>query len=591
MKRKYRLLVTIVLACVWAGGASIPVSAQQTETWVERSDRNAQVLLDVMARFSPEMAGGIGMTGLDEQILQLPLDRNQQWIKATQEALQVLKDRLEKETETPVRQDLEILIAAAELNIKQLRLNAEQMLPYNNLPQVIYFGLRALLDDQVAPERRPAALVRLQRYAGLEKGWTPLTTQAENYLRAHLDRAELIGPYRREVERDLAMLPRYLDGIGELLRQYQIADSEQPLEMLRSQLSGYETLIREEVMPRTREDFRLPPEIYALLLENLGIDMPATELASRAKVAFREIQLEMQALAPLIAEQRNLSSGDYRDVIRHLKQEQLIGEEILPHYRQRIRQLEQIVRAQEVVTLPAREMVVRLASEAESAAIPSPILRPPRLLGNTGEMAEFVLPLTVPGADAERKLDDYTFAAASWTLAVHEGRPGHELQISSLIERGVSKTRAIFAFNSVNVEGWAVYCEAEMKPYLPLEGQLISLQQRLLRAARAFLDPALQAGTISRQEVLQVLQDDVVLSPAMAEQEIERYTFLDPGQAASYFCGYLALMELRADAERIMGKRFHRRAFHDLLLSQGLLPLPLLREVVVNELTVKPSGE
>jgi hypothetical protein len=586
MERHYRLLVVVILACVLS--VTGPASAQQAGTWVERSDQNAQVLLDVMARFSPEMAGGIGMTGLDEQILQLPLDRDQQRIDAIQEALGALRNRLDKETETPVRQDLEILIAAGQLTIKQLRLNAEQMLPYNNLPQVIYFGLRALLDEQVAPERRPAALVRLQRYAGLEEGWVPLATQAETYLRAHLGRTDLIGPYRREVERDLAMLPRYLDGIGELLRQYQIAGHEQPLETLRSQLSDYETLIREEVLPRARDDFRLPPEIYALLLENLGIDMPADQLASRAKVAFREIQLEMQALAPLLAEQLDLSSRDYRDVIRHLKQEQLIGEEILPHYRQRISQLEQIIREHEVVTLPAREMVVRLASEAESAAIPSPILRPPRLLGNTGEMAEFVLPLTVPGEKTERKLDDYTFAAASWTLAVHEGRPGHELQISSLIERGVSKARAIFAFNSVNVEGWAVYCEAEMKPYLPLEGQLISLQQRLLRAARAFLDPALQAGSISRQEVLQVLQDDVVLSPALAEQEIERYTFLDPGQAASYFCGYLALMELRADAERIMGKRFQRRAFHDLLLSQGLLPLPLLREVALEKLLAEP---
>jgi uncharacterized protein (DUF885 family) len=230
-------------------------------------------------------------------------------------------------------------------------------------------------------------------------------------------------------------------------------------------------------------------------------------------------------------------------------------------------------------------MVVRLASEAESAAVPSPLLRPPRLLGNTGEMAELVLPRTVVDGDAESRVDDYTFAAASWTLAVHEGRPGHELQITSLLERGVSKARAIYAFNSVSVEGWAVYSEAEMKPYLPLEGQLISLQQLLLRAARAFLDPGLQAGTISREQALRLLRHDVVLSPALAEQELERYTFLDPGQAASYFCGYLALMELRADAELVLGPRFERRAFHDLVLSQGLLPVPLLRKAVLEELS------
>ena len=72
---------------------------------------------------------------------------------------------------------------------------------------------------------------------------------------------------------------------------------------------------------------------------------------------------------------------------------------------------------------------------------------------------------------------------------MHEGRPGHELQFASIVEKGVSTGAVAFAFNSVNVEGWALYQEAEMKPYLPLEGQLISLQHRLLRAARAFLDP------------------------------------------------------------------------------------------------------
>lgn len=48
----------------------------------------------------------------------------------------------------------------------------------------------------------------------------------------------------------------------------------------------------------------------------------------------------------------------------------------------------------------------------------------------------------------------------------------------------------LFAFNSVNVEGWGLYAEAEMKPFEPLDGQLIALQHRLLRAARAFLDPS-----------------------------------------------------------------------------------------------------
>ena len=144
------------------------------------------------------------------------------------------------------------------------------------------------------------------------------------------------------------------------------------------------------------------------------------------------------------------------------------------------------------MTLPRREARIRIASDAEAAQSPAPNMRPPRLLGNTGEMGEFILPLNIPAAPGSRTAtlpyDDFTFQAASWTLTAHEARPGHELQFARIIEAGVSTARALFAFNSVNVEGWGLYAEWMMLPYMSAEGQLISLQFRLMRAARAFLE-------------------------------------------------------------------------------------------------------
>jgi uncharacterized protein (DUF885 family) len=308
--------------------------------------------------------------------------------------------------------------------------------------------------------------------------------------------------------------------------------------------------------------------------------MPVDELTSRAKVAFREIQNEMQGIATQIAKERGLASSDYRDVIRELKKQQLVGPAILPHYEARIKDLERLIVANHIVTLPDRPMQIRLASEAESAQQPAPNMRPPRLIGNTGEKGTFVLPLHNPG---QGTYDDFTYEAASWTLTAHEGRPGHELQFASIVEKGVSIARALFAFNSVNVEGWALYAEAEMKPYEPLDGQLCALQNRLLRAGRAFLDPGLQLGQLSPDEATRVLQDDVVLSPAMAKQEVERYTFRGPGQATSYFCGYQRLMELRTDVERALGARFQRDKYHDFILAQGLVPPSILRRAVMEE--------
>src|SRR5262249_32094027 len=155
------------------------------------------------------------------------------------------------------------------------------------------------------------------------------------------------------------------------------------------------------------------------------------------RVAFVEIRNEMRALAPLVAKEKGLSATDYKGVIRALKKDQLTGDAILPHYQERLASLEEIVRRERVVSLPSREAQIRIASEAESAALPAPNMRPPRLLGNTGERGTFLLPLRVPtttdkGGSEVKSFDDFTFDAASWTLTAHEARPGHELQFASV---------------------------------------------------------------------------------------------------------------------------------------------------------------
>jgi uncharacterized protein (DUF885 family) len=209
---------------------------------------------------------------------------------------------------------------------------------------------------------------------------------------------------------------------------------------------------------------------------------------------------------------------------------------------------------------------------------------PPPFLNNTGQQGEFVLPLNMPaaaGSSQSQKVDDYSYDAASWTLIAHEARPGHELQFDSMLEQGVSLARVLYTLNSTNVEGWGVYAEYIVKPYMPLEGKLISLQFRLLRAARAYLDPELQAGLIQPKDAMRVLTEDVVFSTPFANQEIERYTFGAPGQATSYYYGFIKLLQLRRETETLLGPRFDQKRFHDFILSQGPLPPDLIRQAVM----------
>ena len=168
-------------------------------------------------------------------------------------------------------------------------------------------------------------------------------------------------------------------------------------------------------------------------------------------------------------------------------------------------------------------------------------------------------------------------------MIAHEARPGHELEFDSMLEHGVSLARVRFGLNSTNTEGWALYAEYIMQPFEPAAAQLATLQMRLLRDARAFLDPELQSGQIDTARALDILTRDVVLSRAFAREEIERFTLENPGQAVSYFYGYTKMLTLRKDAEQALGDKFSALRFHDFILSQGLLPPALIRDAVMNE--------
>jgi len=109
-----------------------------------------------------------------------------------------------------------------------------------------------------------------------------------------------------------------------------------------------------------------------------------------------------------------------------------------------------------------------------------------------------------------------------------------------------------------------------------------------MRAGRAFMDPELQSGKITREQAFQIMEHDIVLSHALANEEVERYTFRAPGQATSYFYGYIRLLQLRKDVEAAMGQRFNQQAYHDFLLAQGLLPPALLRKTVMDTFVNKP---
>jgi Bacterial protein of unknown function (DUF885) len=576
------LAIPAALPPARAAGAVAPEAA-----WIARSNVYTHQLLDVELVHDPERGSQEGLAKFDREISN-PTRADQLAERRALEGVVVkLKSARVAERDQKVQQDLDILLKALDLQFRQQDFGEAREVPFLNASETVFQGLRGLLDDQVGAERRPAAVVRLRKYVGMEPGFRPYTELLKERELGQMAKSGVVYPSRGEVETELGRNSSYVDGIGALFAKYRLTGWEPGYERLKTQLADYDAWVRATILPKARTDFRLPVEAYKLAFEEYGIDIAPAAIAALAHTAFTQYQAEMAPLAAQTARANGYAASDYRSVIAELKKQQIVGDAILPFYEERLHAIEKIIADHHIVTLPTRPAIIRLATAAETAQQPAPHMSPPAFLHNTGQRGEFVLPLNIPSANgaAEDKYDDFTFDAVAWTLTAHEARPGHELQFDSMVETGVSLARALYAFNSTNAEGWGLYSEFLMQPYEPIAGQLLTLQLRLLRAARAFIDPELQAGTMTESQAYEVLEKDVVLSHAFAKEEVERFTYRSPGQANSYFYGYTRLLALRREVETALGTRFNQQQFHDYILEQGLLPPDLMRKAVLNHFT------
>jgi uncharacterized protein (DUF885 family) len=167
-------------------------------------------------------------------------------------------------------------------------------------------------------------------------------------------------------------------------------------------------------------------------------------------------------------------------------------------------------------------------------------------------------------------------------LMCHEGVPGHVTQGDIQVgQSGGPKFRQVARYVAFS-EGWGLYSEAlckEMGAYPDLASDFMRLEAELFRAARLVVDTGIHAKGWSEQQAVDYMVSTGRASPDQARSEVRRYITL-PGQATGYKIGMLKIMELRHKAEQELGARFDIRAFHDLLIGSGSLPLPILERRV-----------
>ena len=190
---RQRLASLIILTIITAIG-SPQVRASEAE-WVTRSNEYAQPALTAMARFSPEAAGSYGVDGVDENVRRIGSDAIEQQNAAYQALAEHYRQEIIAEEDLRIEYDLRILISALEDSIESQNINQQHMLPYYDPAAIVFSGIRALMDPQVAEERKPAAITRLNRYAGLEDGYTPISDAAIAMTTDAMANAGLVGPF------------------------------------------------------------------------------------------------------------------------------------------------------------------------------------------------------------------------------------------------------------------------------------------------------------------------------------------------------------------------------------------------------------
>lgn len=554
-------------------------TAGDPQAWIAKSNGYTQLLLLAQAQFDPESAAQSGLEQFDGRAIDLGPDRTQRVIAAEEKQRDAFVAALRTETDPQVRQDLQILIGSIDRSVEGARLDQKLTLDWTDVPQLVFGNMNDALDPQVGPKRQAKAVELLQRYAGLFPGTTPLTELAKVRWAEGQDPGK-IGPFRGEVEDTLGKTETYIAGIHALFSKAKLTNADKALAVLDRQLRDYAAWEKANILPQARSDFRLPRELYAYRLREVGIDLPPEQLVARARRGFYDTRRQMEALAPQVAKKFGFAKSDYASVIAELKKDTIPADQLEQYYADVLSQIDRTITREHLITRPDFPVLMRLGSPAENAQQPAPHMSPPRLIGNTGERGQFVLSTGDPSAGPDARYDDFGFKAAAWTVSAHEARPGHELQFAQMLARGVSQARVLYAFNSVNAEGWALYAEAEFMPYEPIEGQLIALQYQLLRESRAMLDPMLNLGQITPDEASKWLREQVGLSKAFTKEEVDRFTFRSPGQAGSYYYGFGQLADLRTSTELELGDRFNRQAFNDFVVDQGLLPLDLLAKAV-----------
>ncbi|UXP33065.1 DUF885 domain-containing protein [Reichenbachiella agarivorans] len=167
-------------------------------------------------------------------------------------------------------------------------------------------------------------------------------------------------------------------------------------------------------------------------------------------------------------------------------------------------------------------------------------------------------------------------------LAYHEGIPGHHMQLSIAQElEGIPEFRKYARYTAFS-EGWGLYCEfipKEMGMYSNPYSDYGRLAMELWRACRLVVDTGIHSKKWTREEGIEYYKNNTSGTERECTRMVERHIVM-PSQATAYKIGMMKILELREMAKEKLGEKFDLREYHDVVITNGMIPLDLLEELV-----------
>jgi uncharacterized protein (DUF885 family) len=539
----------------------------------ENADGLAKTYLDRLLNDSPTTATFLGFHDRDGMMGDFSagfFDKRRDFVA---QFLQEVNGALADEEDKAERVSLEMLQSSAARELISLDHTKEHTVDPGYYPHACLSGLHLLLARDYAPltERLQSAASRLDKIPEvLEHGMRNISNPPRLFVETALETAKAGGMFLNAAVPAAAKAA----GIDQSLVESTVSPAAEAFE-------SYAKFL-EELIPEAKGSFPVGRELYERMLREVYfLDFDSVELTSMGEDELIKLDRELGKVA------QDISSGsDWSDILNDLKNEHPEPGDIRKTYQEEMEKAKDFVKSNGLVNMPEGEKLTVIDTPVFARpTLPYAAYLPAGPFEKFKEGLFYVTPVNpdYPEEMQKEQLRGHSIYKIPIT-AIHEGYPGHHLQL--FISGSNPSLARKLTFDTVFIEGWALYCEQmmwEVGYFTDPRSKLLQLKDAVWRAARVVVDTKLQRGEMSFDEAVDFMVENARLERVNAEAEVKRYA-ATPVQPSSYMIGMKAILRVRQSEEERLGDKFELREFHNRLLSIGSVAPSLISKYGLSEI-------